>query len=314
MQTVSFSVVIPLYNKRHGIVRAVRSIVEQSLPPQEVIVVDDGSTDGSAELVEELALPGVRLIKQANAGVSCARNRGMAEAKGEYIALLDADDWWEKDFLRHIADLILAYPGCGAYSTGYKMLFDGKIYPCCNKLSDEKGPIKNYFLAAFTEPILLPSSSAIPRVIFDRLGGFPEGMRNGEDLWMWIKIALEYKICHDPALMSNHEPAGVATRPYRPDANQRSYMEFFTPGQQDLNEYIARIQIGVGLEQTKAGYTVLARETARQTAYTRHYRMRWHELRILNAMPAGWRPTMMKAFDDILRLGSKIKQLVVHTC
>ena len=92
MSEPTISVVIPLYNKQLEIGAAVRSVLAQTRPPQEIIVVDDGSTDGGAESGSPL----VRLV--VNAGVCAARNRGIAESTGEYIALLDADDAWERGF------------------------------------------------------------------------------------------------------------------------------------------------------------------------------------------------------------------------
>ena len=113
------SVVIPLYNKAAEIERALRSVLEQSVQPREVIVVDDGSTDGSAEIVERIASPIVRLVRQTNAGVSAARNRAIEMAVGRWIAFLDGDDWWQRDYLANMAWLIKLYPDCGAYGSGF---------------------------------------------------------------------------------------------------------------------------------------------------------------------------------------------------
>ena len=93
MNTASdISVIIPLYNKASSIERTVRSVLGQRVQPREIIVVDDGSTDGSADIVRRIASPLVRLITQENRGVSAARNRAMAEATGRWVALLDGDD------------------------------------------------------------------------------------------------------------------------------------------------------------------------------------------------------------------------------
>ena len=115
MSEPTISVVIPLYNKQLEIGAAVRSVLAQTRPPQEIIVVDDGSTDGGAEVVCAIGSPLVRLVRQSNAGVCAARNRGIAESTGEYIALLDADDAWEPGFLAEIAAMIREFPGCGLY-------------------------------------------------------------------------------------------------------------------------------------------------------------------------------------------------------
>ena len=95
------SVVIPLYNKASTIYTTLISVLAQSVRPREVIVIDDGSTDGSAEIVEQMIVeePYVRLVRQANAGVSAARNRAIEMAHGEWVALLDGDDIWSPEYL-----------------------------------------------------------------------------------------------------------------------------------------------------------------------------------------------------------------------
>lgn len=88
------SVIVPLYNREATIGQALRSVLEQSVPPTEVIVVDDGSVDGSAGVVRAFADSRVRYLYQANAGAGAARNRGLEVAEGDWVALLDSDDWW----------------------------------------------------------------------------------------------------------------------------------------------------------------------------------------------------------------------------
>ena len=107
---MKISVVIPLYNKRTSVIRALNSVLSQTIQPEEIIVVNDGSTDGSEQLVNELNHPLVRLINQPNAGVSAARNRGIKEAKGDWIAFLDADDEWMPEYLETIKSLSEKYP------------------------------------------------------------------------------------------------------------------------------------------------------------------------------------------------------------
>lgn len=106
------SVIIPVYNRRELITRAVDSVLTQTLPPTEIILVDDGSTDGTREIVENLAArnPNVCLIVQANAGSSAARNRGIEAAKGEWIAFLDSDDVWIPEKLANSFALVEREP------------------------------------------------------------------------------------------------------------------------------------------------------------------------------------------------------------
>src|SRR3546814_1127294 len=111
-----FSVIIPLFNKGKHIESTLESVQAQTFEDFEVIVVDDGSTDSGPDVVRKFASARIRMITQANAGVSAARNRGVSEAKGENIAFLDADDIWTPQHLSELNRLIDAYPMRGLRS------------------------------------------------------------------------------------------------------------------------------------------------------------------------------------------------------
>ena len=117
-----FSVVIPLYNKEALIEQTVERVLLQTYQDFEVIVVDDGSTDKGVEVVKEFDDKRIRIIQQENQGVSAARNKGIEESQGEYIAFLDADDKWETDYLETQHCLIKKYPKCSVYATNYKFI------------------------------------------------------------------------------------------------------------------------------------------------------------------------------------------------
>lgn len=106
----SISVVIPLYNKAPHIERALNSILSQTIQPIEIVVVDDGSTDGGPKIVENFNYPNIRLIRQEHQGVSIARNRGITESKGGLISFLDADDVWLPGYLEEINKLRERFP------------------------------------------------------------------------------------------------------------------------------------------------------------------------------------------------------------
>lgn len=187
----NISVVIPLFNKYNHIERCLDSILNQEFSPIEIIVVDDGSTDGSASFVDEY-YPQVRLIKQKNSGVSVARNNGIKAAKSEFIALLDADDFWMPNFLSSIQNLIKNYPQASTFCTHYGFILDGqkKVLAETKDLPNYEGIISDYFASCYNSDLPLTASSiCIRRTALEKIGGFPLAMEMGEDQVVWAKLA-----------------------------------------------------------------------------------------------------------------------------
>lgn len=188
------TIIIPLYNKEASIATALRGVLAQTYQDFEVVVVDDGSTDGGAAVVEQFDDPRIRLIRQANGGVSAARNRGIAEAKGEHVAFLDADDEWMPTFLEEIAALIAAYPESKARATNYIFNSNGVKSPTLLRkipFAEERGVMTNYFeVASCSHPPMWTSAVCIDRDLLQEIGGFPVGIKSGEDLLTWARIAV----------------------------------------------------------------------------------------------------------------------------
>ena len=191
-----FSVIIPLYNKAPYIKKALNSVLVQSFRDFELIVVDDGSTDDSYITAKEI-LDGVkgdyRLIHQNNAGVSTARNNGVAAARGEYLCFLDADDWWAPNYLERMDWLIKEYPEAGIYGTNYFYVKNGRQSICVS--TAETGYIN--YCKVYAEKLEMPlwtGATCIPRSIFLEMGGFEPHLKLGEDFCLWIKVALKYKV------------------------------------------------------------------------------------------------------------------------
>lgn len=206
------SVVIPLYNKEHQIAKTLQSVFAQTYIDYEIVIVNDGSTDNSVEVVEKINDPRIRLINQQNAGVSAARNKGIAEAKGEYIALLDADDEWKPEYLETIGRLIDTYPQCDVFATNYEFVdTKGNVSPTIlRKLpySGNEGILSNYFeVASYSHPPICSSCVCVTKEAFEAIGGFPLGIKSGEDLLTWARLACRYKIayCTKPLAIFNVE-------------------------------------------------------------------------------------------------------------
>ncbi|MDB4409983.1 glycosyltransferase family 2 protein, partial [Gammaproteobacteria bacterium] len=211
-ETPSFSVVIPLHNKEQHISRAVESVIRQSYRDFELIVVNDGSTDNSMSIIRKFGNH-LKIIEQQNKGVSSARNTGIRQAKNDYIAFLDADDEWHFDFLSHIASMIRDFPQAGIYCTNYyKKLGKQTTLACSTTSNTEPCTIKYFSIAAYDSTPVSSSSVCIPRKVLEHAGLFPENIRLYEDLYLWIKISLEYDLVFD------NEP--LAT--YHRDAFDRS--------------------------------------------------------------------------------------------
>jgi glycosyltransferase involved in cell wall biosynthesis len=199
-----FSVIIPLYNKQNSIAVTLQSVLAQTYTNFEVIVVDDGSTDDSANVAEavlrECTVYGVeckgKVIRKANGGVSSARNRGIHEAKYDYIALLDGDDLWDEHYLEEQVKLILDFPeakmwGCDFAERGGET--NTKL-PTGLPVG-YRGYVKTYFQMPGRVSYLFCSSSVvISKEVFDQIGYFDERIKYAEDLDMWFRIAATYPV------------------------------------------------------------------------------------------------------------------------
>lgn len=196
-----FSVIIPLYNKAPYVAKAIESVLSQTFNDYELIIVDDGSKDNSAAIAAQTieGHANCRLVRQENAGVSMARNNGVAFSQGEYLCFLDADDWWEPMFLKEIANLIEEFPDAGIYGTNYTIVNEGKHKTRVARIGVEDGFEKGYinYCQAYAKTMYMPLTSisvAIPRMVFEEMQGFKKGIKLGEDFLLWIHIALKYKV------------------------------------------------------------------------------------------------------------------------
>lgn len=208
---IKFSVIVPLYNKEPYVEKALRSILEQTFTDYELIVVNDGSKDNSLDVAEKV-LAGVenaRIINQENAGVSTARNNGVAASKGDFICFLDADDWWEPEFLAEMDRLIEGYPEAGIYGTGYTIINEHKRRTRVAPIGVDEGFNEGYinYCQVYAKTLAMPlftGAVCIPRHIFDEIGGFKTYLNLGEDFDLWIRIALKYEVAFLNKPLSNY--------------------------------------------------------------------------------------------------------------
>jgi glycosyltransferase involved in cell wall biosynthesis len=191
------SVIIPVYNSAQCISRAIDSVLAQTVTDYEIIIVDDGSTDNTTDVIRQYGSK-VNYIHQDNAGVSVARNVGIAAAKGQWIAFLDADDEWLPSKLEMQMELLTRNPDlrwCGSnrYQSDGKRRATVVNAEAIEEALREDGCFENYFIAARQGLCTVQASVVvIQRCIFERLGGFEPGRVHAEDFDMWLRIGHNY--------------------------------------------------------------------------------------------------------------------------
>jgi glycosyltransferase involved in cell wall biosynthesis len=198
---IDIAVVVPLYNKRPYIERTLASVLCQTSPPSQIIVIDDGSTDGSGDLVRAV-FPGVSIIRQDNRGVGEARNAGLTEASSSWVAFIDADDVWSPSHLLEIRKLVSEFPGARLVCTAHEET-SAQADMSVSSLGGERNLI-NYFRAASRDiGVIWTSAAAVHRVTALTVGSF-ENHDMGEDLELWARIALRHPVATSSAITALH--------------------------------------------------------------------------------------------------------------
>ena len=203
-----FSVIIPLYNKAPYVGKTVESVLGQTFGDYELIIIDNGSNDGSHEIVAAFTDHRIKIVRlEENVGVSNARNKGVAMASAPIVTFLDADDWWEPTFLEEMAGLIDRHPDAGIYGTGYYIVKNGKkrLAPIGVDEGFEEGEIN--YCAVYAKTLCMPLTSitvAMPKAVFDETGGFKPHLKLGEDFDLWVRIALKHKTVFLNKPLSNY--------------------------------------------------------------------------------------------------------------
>lgn len=185
-----FSIVIPLWNKRQTVAATVASVLGQTYAAFELIIVDDGSTDGGMAMLDSFDDPRIVRLTQANAGPGVARNAGIEVARHDWIAFLDADDLWLPDHLAELDRIRLSCPDAGLIGTAFRRIGPNAVPPPRGPDGPMIGTVDYFGRAARGEWLLCASTAAIPRSSYAALGGFGDSLQ-GEDSGYWARIALE---------------------------------------------------------------------------------------------------------------------------
>ena len=189
--SLSVSVIIPTFNRWQVLQRAVNSVLAQSLPADEIIVVDDGSTDNTYDLLRHTFGERIIVLSQSNAGVSAARNAGLKIASGEWIALLDSDDEWLPEKLQQQSGVLEQNHNCVLCHTDEIWVRNGVRVNPMNKHKKTGGDIFAHCLPLCA---ISPSSTLIKKDIFQSTGAFDESLPACEDYDLWLRICAAYPV------------------------------------------------------------------------------------------------------------------------
>lgn len=213
----TFSIIVPLHNKVDYVAETLASAAGQIPAPLEILVIDDGSTDGSAEHVEQLNIPAVRLVRQENAGVAAARNRGIELARGDLVCFLDADDRYLPGFLDAICRLRREFPDAGIFATTYRRFWAGGqsetiLHPSVQFCT---GYVSDLYTAWTRSAFFCTISIAVERArLLESKLRFEAGERLGEDQDLWFRLAERYPVVFEPSVFAEYrvDVAGSATK------------------------------------------------------------------------------------------------------
>lgn len=203
--SVTVSVIIPMYNGEDFVGATIESVLRQTRPVQEILIVDDGSTDRSAEIAR--SYPGVRVLSFENGGISTARNRGIAAATSEWIALLDDDDVWVEDKIERQLAQLEQHPEADVCVCSHQMLVDGQLREVRRLPPDFTASVERGCFA-------LPSSGVIRRSAL-LAHPFDDEIPAGEDWDLWLRLkrnGIAFAVCEEPLLHYRQHANNVSGR------------------------------------------------------------------------------------------------------
>ncbi len=200
-----FSVIIPLYNKEQYLENTLNSVFSQTFSDFAIIVVNDGSTDGSSEIVGQYNDPRIRFYSQENQGVSTARNFGISVAQSEYITFLDADDFWYPTFLEVMKQNIGDFANESVFSAAIEKQTLKGIFPAQYSIERTSNrQLVNYFTASLKETAICTSAAVFHKSVFEKAGNFDTEIKSGQDTDLWIRIGLLFPIVFDWQILARY--------------------------------------------------------------------------------------------------------------
>jgi len=238
---INISIAIAVYNKEGYILSTLKSVLNQSYAAKEIVIVNDGSTDNSEQLILSIDDARIKYIKQENQGAAAARNKAIQNCSHPYIALIDADDLWHPNFLSEIVKAIQLYPNEKVYTTGIKI--EGKHNKSFSARysvpNHSKIGIYDYFEASYLNSLIYSSNVVIHKEVFKKSGYFDPNIKSGQDTDLWIRIGLHYPVVFIPKYAVT----------YRFIPNSLSHSGVAIKGKLDFSKYAAEEKTNPALKK-----------------------------------------------------------------
>lgn len=202
---IRFSVVISVFNKEKYISKMLRSVLDQTYSDFEVIILNDGSTDDSEAKILTFKDKRIRYFSENNKGAAAGRNFVIKKAATNYIALLDADDFWEPNYLMEQKRLIEKYPFEKIFAVNSQFLKNGKIITkrYSVNITENEDYIFNFFESSLNDSITNSSTTVLNKTVFEEIGYYDENIISGQDTDIFIRLGLKYNVVFSPKILCN---------------------------------------------------------------------------------------------------------------
>lgn len=221
------SVIIPVYNAEHYVKQTINSVLNQTFREFEVILVNDGSTDQSLAICNDFQNkdPRIKVVSTPNQGVSTARNLGINYAHNDWVALLDADDLWDSNYLEIMVGLIKDFPEAALIGTGYTKFKGTESKPYPIPLAEGfRAYVEDYFTVAHKGILFWTSATVLNVSKIKKIGAFNNELSMGEDLDLWFRAALHYKVAFYNSIKAHYRQEGENRAMDRKHTFEKSFL------------------------------------------------------------------------------------------
>lgn len=201
-----FSVVISVFNKEKYIADTLKSVLAQTFTDFEVVILNDGSTDNSEAEILKFNDPRIRYFSKRNQGASTGRNFTIKQAEAEYIALMDADDFWYPFYLEEQNRIVNEYPNESVFATATEISRNRKTFKNTYSIQTfgKDAIVVDYFEASQLDSVLLSISTVLKKDVFENVGWYNPNIKSGEDTDLYVRIGLKYKVVFSPKVCATY--------------------------------------------------------------------------------------------------------------